>query len=82
VSALQVAACGVSVALIATKFFDCWSTADRIREPTDETNPLAHRAMIRFGPRVTIWGIFAIVVLIVAAKTATARRRDAPDSAM
>jgi hypothetical protein len=66
VSALQVAVFGVSVALIATKFFDCWSTADRMREPSYETNPLARRAMTRFGPQVTIWGIFALVVLIVA----------------
>jgi hypothetical protein len=65
VPALQVAVFGVSMALIGTKFFDCWSTADHIREPSDETNPLARWAMIRFGPRLTIWGISALVVLIV-----------------
>ena len=81
VSALQVAVLGVSVALIATKFFDCWSTAEHMREPSDETNPLARRAMTRFGPRLTIWGIFALVVLIVALVGGKAYRAAAEVSA-
>jgi hypothetical protein len=55
----------VSVALVATKFLDCWSTTKHMEDPTDETNPLARGAMIRLGPQTTIWGIFVLVVVIV-----------------
>jgi hypothetical protein len=64
-SALQIAVCVVSFALVATKLLDCWSTADHLENPSEETNPLARRAMVRFGPRFTIWGIFSLVVVIV-----------------
>jgi len=34
-------------------------------DPAEETNPLAREAMMRFGPRFTIWGVFSLVVVIV-----------------
>ncbi len=64
-SALQLAVLVISLALVATKFFDCRSTADHMGNPAEETNPLARAAMMRFGPRFTIWGVFSLVVVIV-----------------
>ena len=65
-SLLQIAVVVVSLALVATKFFDCWSTAVHMQGPSDETNPLARAAMVRFGPSFTIWAIFGLVLAIVA----------------
>ena len=65
-SLLQLGVLLVSVALVLTKFLDCWSTTKQMEDPSDETNPIARGAMIRLGPRTTIWGIFVLVVVIVA----------------
>ena len=65
-STLQFLVCVTSVALVASKFLDCWSTASQMDGIDDETNPLARAAMQRFGPSAAIWGVFAVVLLIVA----------------
>jgi hypothetical protein len=62
----RVAVIAVSLLLVATKYFDCRTTATHMRGPSDETNPLARSAMERFGPKVAIWAVFSVVVLIVA----------------
>ena len=73
-SLLQLAVWVVSLALVATKFFDCWSTVVHMQGPSDESNPLARAAMVRFGPRVTVWAVFALVVAIVAVVGGSAYR--------
>ena len=65
-STLQFLVCVTSVALVASKFLDCWSTASQMDGIDDETNPLARAAMQRFGPGAAIWGVFGVVLLIVA----------------
>jgi len=77
VSLLQLAVWVVSLTVVATKFFDCWSTAVQMQGPSDETNPLARAAMLRFGPRFTIWAIFVLVVVIVAIVGGSAYRNAA-----
>ena len=76
-SLLQLAVWVVSLALVATKLFDCWSTVVHMQGPSDESNPLARAAMVRFGPRVTIWAVFALVVAIVAVVGGSAYRTAA-----
>jgi hypothetical protein len=55
-----------SLLLIATKLFDCVSTAVKIKGPHHETNLLARHLMLSFGIHRTIWFIFALTVIIVA----------------
>ena len=64
-SASQLVVCVVSIALVATKFFDCWTTATEMEDPSEEANPLARAAMVRMGPQLTIWGVFLLATLIV-----------------
>ena len=73
-SALQVAVNVTSLALVATKFFDCLTTSVHMQGPSDEANPLARAAMMRFGPRLTIWAVSGVVVMIVAIVGVSAHR--------
>ena len=87
-SFLQLAVVAVSLALVVSKFFDCWSTAVHMQGPSDETNRIARAAMSRFGSKPTIWAIFGVVVAIVAIvgggayNTATGLRTAANGSAL
>jgi hypothetical protein len=57
--------------LIVTKFLDVVSTAVRVRESHQETNPFAQNAMGSIGVSKTVWIVFGIaLVIIVAAGTA------------
>jgi hypothetical protein len=57
--------------LIVTKFLDVVSTAVRVRESHQETNPFAQNAMGSIGVSKTVWIVFGIALfIIVAAGTA------------
>jgi hypothetical protein len=63
---LQVLVLTISVLLVSTKFLDCYSTLIRLELPEQEINPFARVAIVRLGKRAAIWGVFVIVVIIVA----------------
>lgn len=55
----------MSVAIIVSKFFDCWTTSVQITNPSQERNPIARNLFKRFGSQKVIWGIFGLTILIV-----------------
>lgn len=55
-----------SAAVIITKWFDCTTTQSKIKGIGMEMNPIARILMHRFGIKGTIWGIFALTILITA----------------
>ena len=75
---LQATVVAVSLALVFTKFLDCWSTQLRMKSVGDETNPWVRGAMKRFGPRATIWTVFGVVLVIVAVVGTAAYRAAGP----
>ena len=62
----------VSALLIGTKFLDCYSTIRRLDLPKEELNPFARAAIIRLGKGTAIWGVFVIVIIVVAIVGGTA----------
>ncbi len=62
-----------SLALIASKFGDCYTTATAIARAggstRDEHNGIARAAMNKYGTNHTIWGVFALVVVVVVYAT-------------
>jgi heme O synthase-like polyprenyltransferase len=55
----------ISIFIILSKYFDCHSTALKIRQVEDEKNPIARKIMLKYGIKTTIWAIFLLSVLIV-----------------
>lgn len=55
----------VTILLILTKLLDVLSTLKRIRHYSNETNPFARKMMLHWGPRATVWIVFAIALLII-----------------
>jgi hypothetical protein len=45
-----------------------------MEDASEETNPLARAAMVRMGPRFTIWAVFLLVLLIVSVVGGSAYR--------
>ena len=56
----------VSTGIIVTKFFDSLTTQRKIKGVEMEMNPIARILMHRYGINGTIWGIFAITIVITA----------------
>ena len=69
---LRVLVLTTSACLIGTKFLDCYSTMSQLEKPEDELNPLGRAAINRVGKRAAIWGVFLLVVIIVAIVGGTA----------
>ena len=55
----------ISLLIVVSKFFDCWTTSTQITHPNQERNPLARNLFKRFSSQTVIWGIFVLTVLIV-----------------
>lgn len=54
----------VACMIIISKFFDCQSTATRISNIHQESNPIARRLFILMGTKTAIWLIFGLTILI------------------
>ena len=72
---LRVLVLTTSACLIGAKFLDCYSTMSQLEKPEDELNPLGRAAINRVGKRAAIWGVFLLVVIIVAIVGGTAYRQ-------
>lgn len=55
-----------ALAVVISKYLDVWSTLRKLESPRDEKNPLAAYLMKKWGIKWTVWGIFALVIVIVA----------------
>ncbi len=55
----------ISILIVFSKFFDCWTTSIQIINPSQERNPIARNLFKRFGSQKVIWGIFGLTILIV-----------------
>ena len=56
----------ISIMIIVSKFFDCYTTSILITNPNQEKNPIARKLFKKFGSQKAIWGIFGLTILIVA----------------
>ncbi len=55
----------ISIIIIISKFFDCYTTASQITNLSQERNPLARKTMKKIGIQKTIWFVFILSNFIV-----------------
>ncbi|PIE87897.1 MAG: hypothetical protein CSA04_04670 [Bacteroidetes bacterium] len=55
----------ISITIVVSKFFDCWTTSTQIKDPNQERNPIARYLFVRYGSQKVIWGIFGLTIGIV-----------------
>ncbi|HQH19612.1 MAG TPA: hypothetical protein PKZ43_08660 [Bacteroidales bacterium] len=55
----------ISITIIISKFFDCYTTFSQITNINQERNPLARKTMKKFGIHKTIWVVFVLSIFIV-----------------
>ena len=56
----------VSFLIIVSKYLDCKTTSSQITNVEQEKNPFARALMRKFGINVVIWGVFFLVIIMVA----------------
>lgn len=54
-----------SIALVLTKYADCYTTVSHITHIGDEQNAIARRLMQRYGVKTTVWGVWIVTILLV-----------------
>lgn len=56
----------ISILLVVSKFFDCWTTSIQITHIRQERNPMARIIFRKFGIQTSIWGIFGLSVVLIS----------------
>lgn len=62
---MQIAVYFTMLLLMITKLMDVFTTLVRIKSPNQEKNPAARYVIKRFGTATTVWGVFALSLLII-----------------